>query len=368
MSEQREYRLGDIKSNPFRDMTRYPISRAKVEALKESIGTTGFWDNIVAREMDGKPEIAYGHHRLVAMRELWPASHVVNLNVADLDDERMLKVMARENMEEWAANALVAQETVRAVVLALADGKIRFPPLTEPERRSGVMTAPSFVRKPAGGTRCASDKFYTAGQVGAFLGWHRKKAESAINALSMLEQELLSDSDFDGLNATAADALVRETQKAFKANITEAKVLERAAAGTVKQLPQAAGGKQRAAEQHKTMAITEAKKVGEAVAQAIKSGAVGYKEAGKIAAKVRKPTPTEEAKSKSTASVDRHAERFTDKLLKFQENELDSEVAAGLGKFSEHMTPMVRRNLVKALERLERSAAKIRESVLEVMR
>jgi ParB-like chromosome segregation protein Spo0J len=107
--------IGDIQANPFRNIDRYPINRDKVEKLKDSINRTEFWDNLVARlGPDGKPQIGYGHHRLVALRELYPPDHQVALIVKPLDDEAMLHVMADENMKEWSSTAEVTVETVRA--------------------------------------------------------------------------------------------------------------------------------------------------------------------------------------------------------------------------------------------------------------
>ena len=64
--------LKNVNANPFRHIDRYPIQEDKISALKKSIEDTDFWENIVAREVGGKIEIAYGHHRLAALRELYP--------------------------------------------------------------------------------------------------------------------------------------------------------------------------------------------------------------------------------------------------------------------------------------------------------
>ena len=42
--------LQQLRPNPYRDLARYPIHREKIEALKSSIRSTGFWDNIVIRK------------------------------------------------------------------------------------------------------------------------------------------------------------------------------------------------------------------------------------------------------------------------------------------------------------------------------
>ena len=98
------FQVKNIECNPFRDMGHYPINKEKVAALRRSIQTTGFWDNIVARQVDDKAEIAYGHHRLEALREEFPPDHEVDLIIQDLDDEAMLRIMAWENMDGGGAS------------------------------------------------------------------------------------------------------------------------------------------------------------------------------------------------------------------------------------------------------------------------
>ena len=39
----------DIKPNPFRNLSNYPIDQEKVETLLASIQDTGFWDNLVGK-------------------------------------------------------------------------------------------------------------------------------------------------------------------------------------------------------------------------------------------------------------------------------------------------------------------------------
>src|SRR5215469_5150343 len=113
-----QFALKDIQANPFRRIERYPLRRDKILALRESLRATGFWGNVVARLSQGKPQIAYGHHRLQALREEYEKepNREIELIIHDLDDEAMIKVMARENMEEWGTSAAVEQETVRATV------------------------------------------------------------------------------------------------------------------------------------------------------------------------------------------------------------------------------------------------------------
>lgn len=108
-------KLGQLSSNPFRDIKNYPIDKQKVEQLKKSIKQTDFWDNILAREKDGKIEIAYGHHRLMALQELYDSDYEIDIPIKELDDETMIRIMANENMEYWNGNPEVIIETIRVV-------------------------------------------------------------------------------------------------------------------------------------------------------------------------------------------------------------------------------------------------------------
>ena len=107
-------KVSDIENNPFRHIDKYPINWDKVEALKISIEQTGFWDNILLRKTPNKKtyQIAYGHHRLIAVKEL--GKEYIDVPVRDLDDATMLRIMANENMDEWRASPAVINETVLA--------------------------------------------------------------------------------------------------------------------------------------------------------------------------------------------------------------------------------------------------------------
>jgi len=100
----------NLVENPFRKLEKYPIDPYKVEALKISIGETTFWDNILTRERNGKYQIAYGHHRLIALREL--KIKEVDIPVKDISDADMIRIMANENMDDWNLSPAIINETV----------------------------------------------------------------------------------------------------------------------------------------------------------------------------------------------------------------------------------------------------------------
>lgn len=112
---RKKVKLSDLNPNPYRDIGVYPFKRDKIDALKTSINDTGFWDNILAREYNGQIQIAYGHHRLNALQELYceDIDFEVDIPVKDLSDAMMIKIMARENMEEWKTDPAIIDETVK---------------------------------------------------------------------------------------------------------------------------------------------------------------------------------------------------------------------------------------------------------------
>ncbi len=111
--------IRNLIPNPYRNMNEYPLDQCKIDSLIKSIESTSFWDNLLARESvtKGKFEIAYGHHRLVALRKLYGenSTKTVDIPVRELDDALMLKIMANENAKDWMISTTVVMETVRTV-------------------------------------------------------------------------------------------------------------------------------------------------------------------------------------------------------------------------------------------------------------
>lgn len=232
-----EFCVKDIKPNPFRNIDRYPYDEDKIIALRESLRSTGFWDNVVARlTPEGKPEIAYGHHRLMALREEFGPSHKVQLIIRPLSDDAMLKIMARENQQEWATNALVEMETVAAVVKAFADGRIELAPVNQKASAHHLRYAPSYIlgAKPDA-LRVPAMHAYTAESIAKFIGWTEPKGGAqdklyiSLTALQYIEEGLLKEADFRGLSSSQARAVVEEAHKARQRREYAARVEKQAA-------------------------------------------------------------------------------------------------------------------------------------------
>jgi len=105
----------NIEANPYRGIKQYPIDRAKVEALKISIKNTSFWDNILVRPHPTKKDkyqLAYGHHRWITIKEL--GIKEVDIPVREIDDAKMVKIMAEENLG-WSQSPQVMIQTIDSV-------------------------------------------------------------------------------------------------------------------------------------------------------------------------------------------------------------------------------------------------------------
>jgi hypothetical protein len=196
------FKLKDIQPNPFRNVEKYPLRTDKLEDLKESIEATTYWDNIVARVGEnGKPEIAFGHHRMEAMRQMYKPNHEIELIIRELSDATMIQMMARENNESYKTNALVIMESVRATVQALADGRISSDemPVLEDTRKSILRESPYFSISCEPNPR-QGGRYYTAQSLAKFLGMSKKKETepqkkllAALGALELIEQGLLTE-------------------------------------------------------------------------------------------------------------------------------------------------------------------------------
>jgi len=108
-------KVSRIEPNPHRQLEKYPITEQAIEKMKASINKTGFWDNIMARPhptKEGHFQLAYGHTRLATIKAL--EIEKIDLIVKDIDDMKMLLILADENKEDDDDPSRV-NETVYAV-------------------------------------------------------------------------------------------------------------------------------------------------------------------------------------------------------------------------------------------------------------
>lgn len=104
--------IASIDNNPFRNTRRYPFVKAKIDALKRSIDAVGLWEGVIVRKKGNRYQLAFGHHRAEAARQLGLVR--IPVIVRDLDDEQMLQFMGRENGEDYNSDFLTLLETWEA--------------------------------------------------------------------------------------------------------------------------------------------------------------------------------------------------------------------------------------------------------------
>lgn len=192
--------LKKVMPNPFRNLPHYPIDQDKIRKLKSSIKRTGFWDNIVGRvRSDGKFEIGYGHHRRVALREIYPGTHKIGVICRKLDDATMIKIMADENDEIYNLSPAVINETVKAArdyLRAHPEEKIR----ARAHQRAGQRGRPE------------------ASVIADFLAWDQHRVEEALAELAAIEAGHLEKQAIEQMPSQKAAQAFRKQVKRHKAS------------------------------------------------------------------------------------------------------------------------------------------------------
>lgn len=111
----RNVKIGDILNNPFRDFDIYPLSKEKIESLEKSFSESGDWAILSGRETTGgKIEIAFGHHRLEAMKRIYGPDYEIDIKIEELTDDEMIKRMSFENDESWDCPISATDDAVKA--------------------------------------------------------------------------------------------------------------------------------------------------------------------------------------------------------------------------------------------------------------
>jgi ParB family chromosome partitioning protein len=106
--------LSKIDANPCRLLKKYPFIASKLEALERSMeqDDIGCWEGIIARAAEDRYEIAFGHHRIQAAKNIGLKS--IPLIIRPLNDREMIQFMGRENLDDYAASFAVLLETWEA--------------------------------------------------------------------------------------------------------------------------------------------------------------------------------------------------------------------------------------------------------------
>ena len=205
-------KVKDLLPNPFRDMENYPIDQEKVEYLINSIDETGFWDNILARKKDDKFEIAYGHHRLVALQKIFQPDDEVDIPVKKISDETMIKIMANENNDLWGTNIKIIDETVR-VVRQYIERRYIFKNI--PPRKPGSHSFKAFDGLPLPEPKETKHSII-AWQISNWLGrgWPERRVYHSLERLELIKEGKLDREAVESLpHETASAKFVRATKQ-----------------------------------------------------------------------------------------------------------------------------------------------------------
>jgi len=314
--------LSELRPNPFRNLKRLPLDKERVKALKRSIDETSFWENLIGRKANGSVEIAYGHHRVQALKEL--GYDEVDIRIGNYTDTDMVKIMSHENMGEWQHNAEFEVEVVRATLEAAESGQIDLPPVPRD-------TAKDCLRSVA-----ATDRYYTADSLAKFLGWKPYKVESALNFLDAETEETIDRDTIHGLKSTQAREVVRQVKRLSKiATKARAKAIGRTLA---------AGMKKASGDEHEGAPFEVTMKTAREVADRL---------VGKVPAALR---------DKRIPNINQFAKSLTSFLSKVFTTR-NIEKLSAIVKHVEHLDAERKRELRKELEKIAKQATKFAEEL-----
>lgn len=114
-------KIKDIRPNPFRDFSLYPIDDEQVLRLSQSMDNLGFFSGVTARHVDGGGyELAAGHHRLEAAQRTTPPLTHIEAVVEPYNDQQMVEIMMTENLTQRGHNAASVLDSVAAYVRLVA--------------------------------------------------------------------------------------------------------------------------------------------------------------------------------------------------------------------------------------------------------
>ena len=295
MAELIKVDLARIDANPFRDIESYPFDEAKIERLTESINSTGFWPNVIVRKTGTRYQCAYGHHRLnAAKRAGVTKAHVV---LKELSDDEMLRMMVDENATEYGHDFFTILNSVSAVVRAYGMGSVDIdppPPGARDQREA-----------PAGSAE--APRMYTAGTIARYMGWTRESGKGgaeapalrvliALNALELIEREVLTLEEFRGITQTAAALKVKVVNARMRAERADMDATIKVRTEALKKAEKEGDTNKAESLKASVEDLTE-----KAEKQAARAGRAAAK---KIAEDLRPPSPKEVAEKAAPKSTD----------------------------------------------------------------
>jgi len=110
--------LKDLLPNPSRNLKRLKLNEGKIEKLMTSIELDTFWGGLHCRPSSGKKyELAFGHHRVEALKRLYGDNHKIDMTVREISDGSMFRLMVNEN-------ALQNEMTVEEIDFYINEAKL----------------------------------------------------------------------------------------------------------------------------------------------------------------------------------------------------------------------------------------------------
>jgi len=206
-------KVGDLKPNPHREAPIVYDDR-RLESLTNSIEEKGFWNNVLIRKHkeNGKVEfqIAYGHHRLWALRKIRGTNAEVTLPMQELTDEDMLKIMAEENYNEFGLTPRQIIETVRAARKFLVNHKdilVSFIEKRDLQDWKPPKTGTCLTKKQEAERRAdiAITQGIGAPIISQWLGknWNQTKVSQALSSITAIEDGILDEEDINACDTQA---------------------------------------------------------------------------------------------------------------------------------------------------------------------
>lgn len=115
--------LTELHPNPYRDFNLDPINDVSVAKLADAIGSfededaLGFWGGIAVRKQGEGYQLAFGHHRIEALKLAgWDKAE---LSVVKYDDDQMIRAMAIENATQRGGDGGAINDAVAGVIRRL---------------------------------------------------------------------------------------------------------------------------------------------------------------------------------------------------------------------------------------------------------
>jgi len=235
--------IDQIDPSPVRDLKRFPLNEENVNDLISKMTSSGILPatgGMSVRVNGDRYQLAYGHHRLEALRRM--GHDKVEVLVADIDDEKMVKYLASENKALKNSGFVAQYESWLAAEEYLFAHMRKKPKPLDVAKFLGWTTTQSsngkeYVAANKLATTCNNFSTLVAEMVMdevACLSWSNKAAEQMVTSQMALRNEALRRSEKQNLTeqetsaelARVAEAGRRTVEQINKGEITPSKAKE----------------------------------------------------------------------------------------------------------------------------------------------